>query len=253
MNIQSFLSEQNFIEESVKKIEQILQEAIHKRGKAFVALSGGKTPSPIYEKLAESSLDFSRVEFFLADERYTDLESAEANYQLLKQTIFKNYQGEIKNFHYFNTQLPIEECLRKYDEELRLVPRLQFDLIILGIGTDGHFASIFPGSALLENKAQNQNEKPEQISPKPKHEAEVENFLRNLTAHTTTDQFIVRDRLTLLPEIILRSQNLFVLLNSKDKKSVIEELQKGKKTSLEFPSKMFITHPNLVINFCCPT
>lgn len=238
MQIQKFSSANYFTEESVKKIEDILREAIKKHGKAFVALSGGKTPRPIYEKLAASDLDFSKVEFFLADERYTNLESDDSNYKLILETLFggkpkefieNENQPTLNNFHFFDTSLPIPECLQKYEEELKKIPQLEFDLIILGIGIDGHFASIFPGSPALNfNKAHDDNQ---------------------LVAHTQTEQFAVRDRLTLMPNLILKAKNILTLLSGKDKVNLIQELVNGQKDANEFPAHVLTSHFQMMAHY----
>ncbi|MFA5820933.1 MAG: 6-phosphogluconolactonase [Candidatus Gracilibacteria bacterium] len=183
MNIQIFQNEQDFLKAALAFLPQ---------PKAKIAISGGQTPKAFYKAIPDSD----QFEFYQLDERYVPSSDQDSNYQI---------QKHFKNLHQFDTSLSIEDSLQKYSEEIKDVT---FDLAILGIGPDGHIASLFPHSPALHTD--------------------------QLTAHTTTDTFATHDRLTITLPKILSSKKILVLL--KNKPSVLEELKNPTKSPDEFPA-----------------
>ncbi|MBT4917367.1 hypothetical protein HON58_02920 [Candidatus Peregrinibacteria bacterium] len=194
MNTTTFSKEEDFIKESVEFIKKIAEE----NPNAKIALSGGSTPVPIFKELAKLNLE---VEFYQVDERYISPTDKDSNKKMIRETL------RPQNFKTFDTSLPIEESIKKYAAKL---PE-QFDLIILGIGSDGHTASLFPDS-------------PE--------------FTESV-AHTQTDQFAVKDRLTLTFSTINKSKKLLVLLKGADKQNAISK----------FPANKLQSHPEITVHF----
>lgn len=128
--------------------------AIQKRGYFAVALSGGETPAPFYRKLAETGqqLPWNRTHLFFADERFVPIDDADSNYHLLHETLLKKIPLPEGNFHAVATDGPdLLTSAGRYEEEIRrfFTPNSkgipEFDLIVLGMGADGHTASLFPG------------------------------------------------------------------------------------------------------------
>jgi 6-phosphogluconolactonase len=127
---------------------KIAQSAISEKGKFFVALSGGKTPLFFYNSLAASFFSWDLTQIFLTDERISR-DTKESNYYSISKTLFEKISISKKSIHHIDTSLEIEKSVKKYEEELQSAFSLKnkeipiFDLIILGIGTDGHVASLF--------------------------------------------------------------------------------------------------------------
>ncbi len=137
--------------------------AIEKRGRFSLALSGGETPRPVYARLASppfrEAIDWSRVFIYFGDERCVAPEDPRSNYLMAKTVLLD--QIAIKNTHIFRIhgEDPPESAARDYDnvlcnafgpqsrEEGKL--REPFDLILLGMGENGHTASLFPGTAAV--------------------------------------------------------------------------------------------------------
>lgn len=190
MTIKEFSSEEEWAKAATDFILQLNPKT--------VALSGGTTPTPIYKALSEHSTFRDEVDFFLADERYVPPTNENSNYKLIRETL------NPKHFYHFDTSLPITEALTKYAQEL---PE-SLDLTILGIGEDGHIASIFPHSHALHS-----NEK---------------------VAHTQTENFAIKDRLTLTLQTILNSKNILVLL--KNKPEVLTEIKTPTKRAEDCPA-----------------
>jgi 6-phosphogluconolactonase len=127
--------------------------AIAERGSAYVALSGGSTPRLLYEQLTAESVEWDRVELFWSDERAVSPTSAESNYRLAKDVLLARVAP--RSVHRMRGEaldLPAEA--ERYEREIRArVPELAFDLVLLGLGSDGHTASLFPNTSALEQSA----------------------------------------------------------------------------------------------------
>lgn len=141
---------------------ELAKDAIAARNNFAVSLSGGKTPKALYEALAtpeyRGRIDWSKVLLFLGDERCVAHDSPDSNYNMIKQTLLSKL--EIPETHVVATEgqdKDPEAAAKHYEERIRRafgshndVPR--FDLILLGLGPDGHTASLFPDSAALSEK-----------------------------------------------------------------------------------------------------
>ena len=131
-------------------------EAIGERGRYLVALSGGETPCPLYERLAASgNLDWTAVDVFWADERCVPPEDPASNYGLAHRTLLAKVSILPENVHRIQGELSPLAAADAYEVELRRILGTdgRLDLILLGIGADGHTASLFPRhQALTEEK-----------------------------------------------------------------------------------------------------
>ncbi len=133
-----------------------LQRAQAERGVAHVALSGGSTPGRTYELLAAEAELWQQVEVWFADERCVPPEDPESNYRLAAEALFDPAQIPAEQVHRMQGELGPPEGARRYAAELR--GRLAslgggppvLDLVVLGIGPDGHIASLFPGATELD-------------------------------------------------------------------------------------------------------
>jgi len=105
------------------------------------ALAGGATPRRTYEILAESEFRWDKLQLFLTDERYLPLDHPSSNYKMVNETLAAKVPAVL---HHIDTSLAPEEASLQYDEVVR--EKHPFDFVFLGLGTDGHTASIFPGT-----------------------------------------------------------------------------------------------------------
>jgi 6-phosphogluconolactonase len=150
-------------ERAAIEIVRALQSAREQRGVAHLALSGGSTPARTYELLASALAEWNGVEIWFADERCVPPEDAESNYRLAAETLLRPAGIEPARVHRMEGELGPEEGAQRYAEALRAsftseqtsppsasaLPVL--DLIALGIGPDGHVASLFPGAPTLDS------------------------------------------------------------------------------------------------------
>jgi len=213
MHIKIFNKEKEFIAAALKQISSLNDS----EKTAQIGLSGGTTPENLYKEIAKK-IPLKNAKIFQVDERYIPKENPDSNYRLIKDTILSNNKNQPKSFHYFDTSLPKNKALAKYEKEL---PNEPLDLIILGIGPDGHTASLSPNSPALISKKK--------------------------AEHTTTKDFTIKDRLTITFPIILQAKKLLILLKGKEKQELLNKLITSKISEKEFPAKKLLKHQNLEI------
>ena len=134
------------------------QAAIGVRGKFLAALSGGETPKRTFEHLSRrgAELDWDRVHLFWADERPVPGTDPRSNFRLARDLLLSRLPVPDTGLHPWRTDLPLAEAAREYQDTLARVFGIlpsetpEFDLILLGVGGDGHTASLFPGSPALD-------------------------------------------------------------------------------------------------------
>ncbi|HEY3275083.1 MAG TPA: 6-phosphogluconolactonase [Syntrophorhabdaceae bacterium] len=138
---------------------EIESASLTSRGVMNVALSGGRTPVPLYRTLArrKDGLNWKKTHIFLVDERFVPPLDKESNFRIIEEAFLKEAVVPRENIHEVKMgPWSPEEGAGRYEEELRSHFRLRagqfpcFDLMLLGIGEDGHTASLFPGSSALE-------------------------------------------------------------------------------------------------------
>jgi 6-phosphogluconolactonase len=133
-------------------IARQLAHAREERGVAHLALSGGTTPGRTYELLGAQPEQLEGVEVWFADERCVAPEDPESNYRLAAETLLAGGAIPPERVHRMRGEDGPLEGARAYDEELaRLLPSPPvLDVVVLGIGPDGHVASLFPGADTLD-------------------------------------------------------------------------------------------------------
>jgi 6-phosphogluconolactonase len=144
------------------EIVRRLQTARRERGVAHLGLSGGGTPARTYELLASELADWQDIELWFADERCVPPADEQSNFRLAKQTLIDGAaQLAQERIHRMLGELGAEEGARRYEQELRVHVPVQpagdgeppqppaLDVIVLGIGPEGHIASLFPGAPTL--------------------------------------------------------------------------------------------------------
>jgi 6-phosphogluconolactonase len=144
----------------------ILGLAIAKEGTFAIALSGGSTPRLLYKCLAESpfrdSVPWPRMHIFWGDERFVSRTDSRSNYGMARETLLSRVPIPAQNVHPIRTEgMDVEAAAVTYAHELTtfygadrlLESRPLFDVTLLGLGTDGHIASLFPDTAVLNERS----------------------------------------------------------------------------------------------------
>ncbi len=143
---------------AAKHIVALAAEAIERRGRFIVALSGGSTPRPTYALLAEepfsSQIDWSRVHLGWGDERCVPPTHPDSNYRMAREALLDHVDIPAENIHRIRGELGAVRAAAAYRAELDdlLGQDGRFDLILLGMGADGHTASLFPGTPALAER-----------------------------------------------------------------------------------------------------
>jgi 6-phosphogluconolactonase len=151
------------MEETALRIATASEEAIRARGRFTFVLSGGSTPRALYQLLASdkfvSRIDWTRVEFFWGDERCVPPDHPESNYRMACESLLDRIHADSGRVHRMRGEDPPERAAADYETKLHGFfgvaaggPPPAFDLVLLGMGGDGHTASLFPGTAALEER-----------------------------------------------------------------------------------------------------
>lgn len=130
------------------EIQVDLQEAIAARGKASLVVSGGRTPVPLFNHLAKEQLDWDKVWITMADERWVDTNDDSSNERLIRTHLLQDKAAAARFVGMKNTAATPEAGAEWAWRALTRVPR-PYDVVVLGMGDDGHTASLFPGSMAL--------------------------------------------------------------------------------------------------------
>jgi len=135
------------------------KEALRKKAKKqrlSLVLTGGKSPINLYRKLAIKKIDWSNIDLFWGDERFVSKRSKNSNYKLAYETFIKKINVSKNNIFSINTNIKnITKCSQNYSNLLKKYfknKKICFDIFLLGMGEDGHVASIFPNSDELSRK-----------------------------------------------------------------------------------------------------
>jgi 6-phosphogluconolactonase len=148
-------------ERAAQHFVRLVRHAIEDSGRFTVALSGGSTPKALYTRLAApdvaQQIDWKRIQLFWGDERCVHPDHPDSNYRMVRDTLLAHVSIAAENVHRMAGEKDPQTAALDYEAELRRVFRLtgsalpRFDLILLGLGEDGHTASLFPKSHALND------------------------------------------------------------------------------------------------------
>ena len=134
-----------------------MQAAINERGQCTIALAGGSTPKPLYEALSTQSLPIEKIHVFWGDERYVSADHPDSNQGMARKAWLERVNFPAQNIHPMPTGSGNPEVdADKHEAELRKFFQISpgefpiFDIVLLGIGDDGHTASLFPHTEALK-------------------------------------------------------------------------------------------------------
>jgi len=142
-----FVSPPLLAEALAGKVAEKLRDAIEARGVAALVVSGGRSPVTFFQCLARQTLDWSKVVITLADERWVPLEHADSNAGLLKRYLLVGNVAKAHFISLYQMTASQEEAADLADRALAELPAI--DVLVLGMGDDGHTASLFPNSPNL--------------------------------------------------------------------------------------------------------
>lgn len=219
MIFRTFDHKEDFIKQSVLLMTNVCNAP---EGDIYLCLAGGTTPIPVYEQCCHEDIPFDRVHLFLTDERYVTQNHSALNASMIQKTISTDLVPWA-SVNTFDTELSIKEALDAYEKALRQVPDGVFDLMVLGIGEDGHIASLFPCSPCLDETAP--------------------------VCHSQSQKHFISDRLTITPPVIMKAKKILVLLSGEQKQPVLEELTRRTRDKRTFPAHLLQQHPDVVVHY----
>ncbi len=220
-------SDEAFLQASVTAIERAIRVAIGARGQCILGLSGGSTPVPIYERLGQSSeIDWGHVHLFLVDDRCVPLTDERSNARMVGQTLLAHADVPDLQRYFPDTLLPPAEAAAAYDKTLqRVLADTPPDVVVLGMGEDGHVASLFPPlspAVLGETACAIHTQTP--IGPNGELRAPV------------------RDRITVTPRVLRTAETKIFLLSGATKKAAwAQTIAKGA-NPLQWPASVLLHH-----------
>lgn len=139
-------SHDEFVSTAATVLERAIVSAVSERGRCVLGLSGGSTPGPVYAVLGRKrTIDWEKVHLFLVDDRCVPEDDDRSNQKLLHETLLRHAPVPDLHQHFPDASLSPGDSARAYDHALRrLMPDAGPDVVTLGMGDDGHVASLFP-------------------------------------------------------------------------------------------------------------
>ena len=149
----------NFVADAAALILDHAREAIEERGEFRIALSGGNTPAPVYRRIAVEAHNgpWDRTRFTFGDERCVPPDDPQSNFRMARENLFVPAAVPEKSIMRMRGEINPQIAAQEYEDELNAIATgrgesmYQHDSILLGLGDDGHTASLFPGTAALED------------------------------------------------------------------------------------------------------
>ena len=149
----SVIKTRAFASEGARYIAEAINSSIRTHGHCVLCLAGGKTPVSVYSELIKSNIPWQNVYIAFGDERNVLHTDQQSNYAMALESLLKHISPA--QIIRMQTELGLEQAARTYEQELlnlktKLNRNALFDLVLLGIGSDGHTASLFPGTNALK-------------------------------------------------------------------------------------------------------
>lgn len=193
----------------VAECQDVLSEAISKHGTASLLVSGGSTPAPLYEALSKTDLNWKKIKIALVDERWVDASHSASNEALARRSLLIN-NAKISEF--IGMKTAAETAVKGQAETEERYARLgqPFSLAILGMGVDGHTASLFPGAKGLDAALNPGNSQ----------------IITAINAKQSEVTGANTERMSLTLAALLKCERLIILLTGEDKLAVFNEAQK---------------------------
>ncbi|CAG0946102.1 6-phosphogluconolactonase [Anaerolineae bacterium] len=229
--IQIFPDRAALTRDAARRFIDIARNALDAGGRFSVALSGGSTPHELYALLAtpkySSQVDWQRVHVFFGDERAVPPDHAESNFKMANEALLSRVPLPAPNIHRIHAELAPDDAAREYEKELReffgqggtggiegtsgkVLPR--FDMVLLGLGANGHAASLFPHTRVLRE-----------------------------TQHWVAAEYIEEvkmSRITLTAPVINAASNIVWLVAGADKAATVREVLRGAYRPDDLPAQL---------------
>lgn len=222
VEIRKLTTPQELFAAAAEEVVRAAEEAVAARGRFTIALSGGSTPRSLFNLLAtnaRTTLPWDRMFFFWGDERHVPPTDPESNYRMADEAMLSKIPVAAGNVFRIATENPdAAAAADAYEQTLRKFFQLgpgefpRFDLILLGMGPDGHTASLFPGTAALQDKSR----------------LVVANWVEKLKT----------SRITLTLPVLNAARCVAFLVSGTDKADALKAVLEGDAPGEQYPSKL---------------
>ena len=219
-NVSVFSSKDDLIDQALTLIDQAAHASIQKRDRFTIALAGGSTPKPLYQKLAQTQQNWEKWHIFWGDERFVSADHPDSNERMAREAWLNHVSIPAENIHALETQFKTPQAAAEHNEsKLKAFWQLEsnqwpsLDFILLGMGDDGHTASLFPGTKAL------------QICD------------HWVTVGNKNDNF----RLTLTLPLLNSAQTVALLIAGQNKNSILKEILMNETGTVNYPVELI--HP----------
>jgi len=199
-------------------ITSLIQKTLEVKDRFTIALSGGETPKKLYETLASTpyreKINWSKLHIFWGDERFVPFTDESSNAKMAYDNLLNKVKVPSEQVHKIWTDVSPAESAKQYEKILHEYfdnKQTTFDLVLLGMGEDGHTLSLFPGSETL-------------------HDGE-----EWVTAVHSKEK---GDRITLLPAVVNRSSAILFLITGDNKAKVLQQIFKDPQQHHNYPAKL---------------
>jgi len=212
------------------EIAASLGEFIAEKGSASLVLAGGKTPGAIYRQLGlpprVHDIEWGKVHLFWGDERWVPQEDSQSNYRMVKETLLDHMRERLNQKSTRTAMVHAvpfsqgdpDEAAKSYEDDIRRCLKIGpndapvFDLVLLGVGEDGHTASLFPQSSSVAE----------------------EKRLVLAVNHPTGAK-----RITFTPRALFSARKIFYLVSGENKAEIMKKILSSEGTEAEHPAKLY--------------
>ena len=200
---------ERWVEEAATRIAGGLEASVVARGWASIALAGGETPRPVYQRLAAMTLPWNKIDVFFGDERAVPPEHRDSNYHMVAESLLDPAGVPMARRH----RMPADAADRSSAaaEYAELLPE-RLDLLVLGVGRDGHTASLFPGSRAVQETWQRVVPSESPVPP--------------------------TQRMTITPPVIAAARACLVLARGRDKAAAVARALQGRDDPEQCPAQL---------------
>ncbi|MDQ9091519.1 6-phosphogluconolactonase [Pseudoalteromonas haloplanktis] len=208
-------------------LEQSLVDGIEASGRAVLMVSGGSSPAPAYKHLSNLALDWAKIDVAMVDERWVDAEHDKSNEAFIKSTLLQNHGADANFITMKNSAATAQqgsaECEAAYQQLKR-----PFDVTILGMGPDGHTASLFPHAKGLE------------------YGLTTSDLVCAINAIESDVTGSITERMTLTLAAIAQSKVVKLLISGEEKLAVYKTAKAGGDVN-DMPLRAVLNHPSINI------
>jgi 6-phosphogluconolactonase len=196
-----------------------LHEAVQERERASLAVSGGRSPALLFDAMRALDFPWTHLDVFFVDERSVPPDSPDSNYRLANEHLFLPLDFPEENVYRIDGELEPHKAAELYTAAIQGAFEIDpgdlpvFDVIHQGMGPDGHTASLFPGEPLIADR-------------------------KGIAAAVEASTKPPKDRITLLPGVLLKSRSTVFFVDGDEKRAALQEVLTGAYDPMKYPSQL---------------